>query len=243
LGSSSFVALTSVYEGYGVIIDRISEEPSIREGIIVRPNGYDKREIHNSFFKSTEFNSGWLERQKETAIMTPKAESMLSSIPKGRIIKTKYDDFRFFDDRTLIEYFMGKENKEYFVKGVIGIDPESEINSDIKNTLLEGELPSVKGILIGSIMSNYFGLDVGDVIIFDKTRLVIEGIYDEAELASLTDFDDTTILPDSILSTGTARAKTVCEQNFVTIMHYETVIDLGFGRLCQCQLWLMMVMM
>jgi len=225
---ASFVALTSVYEGYGLIVTPVAPAQE-KTGILIRPNGYEERVPSPSFFDISEYKSGFLENQSETIKITPKVENSPRLNQLFYLIKENNLVFPIFTIDEFDEYlFRGIQG--YIIEGIIGVDPQKEdFFSGLDAALIQGHLPSRKGIIIGNALHEHFGIEIGDTIkITMDEYLTVEGIFDENMLNSITDLDGSTILPDKLVTSigeGNLVVRVPCVSSNVLIMHYEAALD------------------
>ncbi len=165
----SFVSLTSLSEGYGLVTTRVSRKQTAAEGVLIRSMEWTPYNPVALMMSGIEYE--WLERQPESVVVSPRIESM-----------PLYSSFFSINDVPL--------------RGVIGIDPEREAAIiGIDSLLVEGTLPDEKGVLVSAELKARLGAEIGDILSLGANWVVLQGVLDDDGLADLTDLDGEPYLP------------------------------------------------
>ncbi len=202
----SFVSLTSFSEGYGLISSRVSISPSSRDGVLLRAKGYT--EIEPTFLIKRDIDSGWLERQPESIVASPKAES----IPLRRPI-TGLGDLP--------------------ITGVLGIDSAKEtLITQIEAALREGILPTEGGVAISEELREALEVNIGVPIWLFGRAFKLVGVFDDQALSSLKDIDGSTFLPGKLVNVSPEGEEPQyvlesCEPSEVVVLHLSNALDVS----------------
>jgi len=200
-----FVTLTSFSEGYGLIVNRVSSRRAPVTGVMLRAPGYT--EDDPLFISPADVASGWLERQPESRVVSPKAENIPLQLPVATL-----NDVPIF--------------------GIIGVDPavESEI-INLEAVLKEGELPWEKGVMISETLREELGVEVGDGLSLGGIQVTLQGVFDDNAFRRLRDLDGSTYLPSKLVNKnpeGTARFEAEpCEPSEVAVLHISTALEIS----------------
>jgi ABC-type lipoprotein release transport system permease subunit len=207
----SFVALTSLSEGYGLIVTRISRDTRTT-GVLLRASSYTEAEL--VFISRADLESGWLERQPESRAVSPKAENL----PLPQKVTTLNDQPIF---------------------GIIGIDPDVESKIfNLDKILSDGELPKERGILISEALYKELGARIGDFLSLGDTQVKLQGVFNDAAIRSLRDLDGSTYMPLKLVNTSPdgeipTFSVTPCESSEIIITELSTALTIprvGFSR-------------
>ncbi len=201
---TSFVALTSFSEGYGLIKNTYPKKGEW-EGVSIREGAWTRSEP--TFILLSEAERDWLASNQEVESLSTKAENDPQRRP--------------------YIYIMGEP-----VMGVVGVDSiEAEV-VDLAGILVQGSLPDADGVLVPSGVAERQGLDLGDVITVSSLRLEVQGVFSEEALNRLKDLDGTGYAPDKWVNTnpeGEAPNWVLedCEGSEVVIMSTGTAVELA----------------
>jgi hypothetical protein len=199
----SFVSLTSFSEGYGLIVRRVSMRGGPQEGVLIRSQSYT--EMEPTSLSQKDMASGWLERQPESALVSPKAEN----IPLIRPVASL---------------------NELPVFGVMGIDPSVEDPIfHLADALIEGELPSEDGIVIAESLRTALGVELGDVLSLSGVNVELEGVIDDVSPGTLEDLDGSSYLPKKMVNVSPESEVPQyeveqCEPSEYVIVHVSTAL-------------------
>jgi len=203
----SFVALTSFSEGYGLMINRVSSKRDVVNGVLVRDSAW--KEGEPSFMPYREVESGWLDRQEETGISSPKAENL----PQLGGITTL---------------------NGISIDGVIGVDPGLEQSIvDLQSTILEGSLPSEDGVLISARLQEELDVEVGDSLKLGFREVKLEGVFSDEDFTRLIEMDGSSYLPKKMVNVNPEGEVPVlveenCKPEEIVLMHISSSMDLSF---------------
>jgi len=174
----SFVALTSFSEGYGLVIRRVSKVGTNVNGVLLRAPGFNKEEP--TFIKPIDIESGWLERQPESRVISPKAENLPVTQPVATLNGAP-------------------------IFGILGIDStiESAI-MDFDAILKQGRLHSDGGIMISDTLRDKLGVDVGYSLLLSGLEdtsvwVRLQGVFEDDVFRQLRDLDGSTYLPGKMM--------------------------------------------
>ena len=202
----SFVSLTSFSEGYGLISSRVSVSASSRDGVLLRAKGYT--EMEPTFLSKRDIDSGWLERQPESMVVSSKAEST----PLRRPI-TKLGDLP--------------------ITGVLGFDSSKETSiTGIEAALREGALPSNGGVAISEELRESLGVNIGDSMWLFGRDFKLVGIFDDQALSSLREFDGSAFLPGKLVNVSPEGEEPQyvlepCEPSEVVFLHISNALEVS----------------
>ena len=203
----SFVALTSFYEGYGIVVRTVPGRSAHVEGILIRAQDY--LELEPIFLPSTNIVPGWLETSEEGWFISYKAENLPVTQPVTRL-----NDAPIF--------------------GIVGVDHivESEV-IDIEAALEEGELPSDFEIMISDSLRRELGVKVGDNLILKclsniEIETILRGIFDDDKIKNLKDIDGSCYLPRKIMDVTPEGSptfiSTLCEPSEIVVTSLSTAL-------------------
>jgi len=169
-----FVTFTSFSEGYGLYIRKISDGVYQNRDIVIRAKGYTEK--NPTFINAIELNSGWVERQRETEVVSPKIENLP------------------------LEYPIANLNGIHLY-GVIIINPELESKFlRFSEIIKEGEFPKERGIMISENMRKKLNIDIGDEIQLNLMKVKIQGIFNDDAMRRFKDADGSPYLPQKIVN-------------------------------------------
>ncbi|KON30575.1 hypothetical protein AC482_03485 [miscellaneous Crenarchaeota group-15 archaeon DG-45] len=203
----SFVSLTSFSEGYGLLISRVSGRGVPAAAVLLRAPGY--AEESPEFIKRADIESGWLERQPESRFVSPKVENPPLPWPVATLSGIP-------------------------IHGMVGVDPALEASMiDLRGLILDGELPSEGGIMIGESLRREMGVDVGDRLALDGVTVTLQGIFDDEVIRSLEDLDGSDYLPRKMVNVSPEGeipnlVVEACEPQEVVITHISTALGTPF---------------
>jgi ABC-type lipoprotein release transport system permease subunit len=171
----SFVALTSFTTGYGLIVNRISNQQFPLNSALIRA---PTSELFYTFAPLEITAAEWLLKQSEVEITAPKAES-----------------------QPLVKPALTLNGQPLY--GIIGIHPsvEAEILGFDKilvegNYLKDGEENT---LLISSDLKEKLGVEVNMTLSLSSETVRIVGIYDFGKLRLLNDLDGNSIIPNKLI--------------------------------------------
>ena len=171
---TSFVALTSLSEGYGLMSLRVSKTPTIYPGVVLRDSTWT--EAVPTFILFSDMEVAWLSRQPGVEVVSLKIENMpqLSQLDnvKGAPINT-----------------------------IVGI--ESAVESKIlplDSMIVEGKLPGSGGVALSRILVNTLNLKIGDTVKIKTQTLKLEGVFDDVVIERFSDLDGSRYLPDRLVN-------------------------------------------
>ncbi|MFB0558586.1 MAG: FtsX-like permease family protein [Candidatus Bathyarchaeia archaeon] len=208
----SFVSLTSFSEGYGLIVSRVSGRTSNIEAVLLRSKGYE--DIEPVFISQMDADSGWLERQPESLVVSPKAENFPSSWPIAMLNGTP-------------------------VWGVLGIEPSLEASmTGIAHALMDGEFPSGDGVAISEALREEIGVEIGDTLWLSGTNVELVGVLDDGALSSLREIEGSYFLPGKLVNLspeGEVPRYVVepCEPSEIVVLHISRavkILTVGISR-------------
>jgi hypothetical protein len=201
---TSFVALTSFSEGYGLIKDTYPKKGDW-EGVSIREGSWARSEP--TFILLSEAERDWLASNPEVERLSAKAENDPQRRP--------------------YIYIMGEP-----VMGVVGVDPHEADIVDLGGILVRGTLPDHEGVIVPSGIAERQDLDIGDVITVSSLELEVQGVFSEDALNGLEDLDGTGYAPDKWVNTnpeGEVPHWVVedCDGSEVVIMSTGTAVELA----------------
>jgi ABC-type lipoprotein release transport system permease subunit len=212
----SFVALTSFSNGYGLLVNQVSEKPR-KTSILIRSNAYS---YHKPIpLSQIDVNSNWLQRQPESSTVSPKVEN----IP-------------LFGSVTML----GNFPNIHPIIGILGIEPSLETEIiPIENALISGKLPSENGIVLTQFLSNELELEIGNYVYLHDEWLRLDGVIDEDVFIKLKELDGTPYIPKKLVNLNpegvTPRfGVEPCEQDEYVIIHISKALQIpftGYSRL------------
>jgi len=170
----SFVALTSFSQGYGLTVSHVPRISSTARAIMLRASGYT--EENPVFLTPMDYKNGWLERQPETIIVSPKA----LNLPRIHAITA----------------LNGTP-----IHGVIGLEPFREaMLNDLEATVTEGNLPTEGGILISEKLRNEVGVDLGEFLAMGESTVKLTGVFDDDAFHRLRELDGSIYIPKKLVN-------------------------------------------
>jgi ABC-type antimicrobial peptide transport system permease subunit len=198
---TSFVTLTSFSEGYGLVIGKSAAKKNW-SGVYIREGSWTEKAP--TFISYSDLELSWIRNQPESKIISPKAETIPLRIPLYIIDNLK-------------------------IYGVIGINSNEQSFIDIKGTLLEGNLPTEKGVLV----SEFTSLEIGDSISLGVLNYTVEGVFSETKFKGLIDVDGSGYPTEKWVNEspeGETPVWTIkeAEPNEVLILDIDTALDLPF---------------
>jgi hypothetical protein len=201
---TSFVALTSFSEGYGLIKNTYPKKGEW-EGVSIREGSWTRTEP--TIIILSEAERDWLTSNPEVERLSSKAENNPQRRP--------------------YIYIMGEP-----VMGVVGVDSHEGDIVDLAGILVQGSLPDANGVLVPSGVAERQDLGIGDVITVSSLELEVQGVFSEDALNDLKDLDGTGYAPDKWVNTnpeGEVPHWEVedCEGSEVVIMSTETAVGLA----------------
>ncbi|MEM3006030.1 MAG: FtsX-like permease family protein [Candidatus Bathyarchaeia archaeon] len=201
----SFVSLTSIYQGYGLITVRLPGWGASQRGVMIRSSTYT--EESPAFIPLADVASGWLERQPESMRVSPKAENL----PLNRPV-----------------VYLNKRP----IYGVVGVKPEDELSIvDLKGIILEGGLPSEGEIMISGSLRRELRVELGESLELSGMRVRLGGTFDDEALRRLKDLDAGPYAPKKLVNIspeGEAPRYVVspCEANEIVFTHLSTALQI-----------------
>ena len=169
----SFVSLTSFSEGYGLVVRRVSAQGGPREGVLIRAQTYTEAEP--TFLSERDVYSGWLERQPEGEVVSPKAENV-----------------------PLIRPMVQLEGLPIY--GILGIEPELERSiTPLEAYLVEGGLPSEHGVVVSESLREALGAELGDALSLGGVELELVGVIEDDSPGRLRELDGSPYLPKKMV--------------------------------------------
>jgi ABC-type antimicrobial peptide transport system permease subunit len=165
----SFVGLTSLSEGYGLMIVK-SSSTTPHQGLLLRASTWTDAEPAFITFVNSEVE--WLSRQPGVLDVSVKVENT----PQQRAITTV------------------SGNRIY---SIIGVDSKAESNIlPLSTILFEGKLPGPGGVALTTSLATSIGFKLGDKVKLRDQTLTLEGLLDDFSFSSLTDLDGSRYIPD-----------------------------------------------
>jgi len=165
----SFVGLTSLSEGYGLMIVK-SSSVTPHQGLLLRASTWTDAEPTFITFVNSEVE--WLSRQPGVLGVSVKVENT----PQQRALITI------------------SGNRIY---SIIGVDSKAESNIlPLSTVLSEGKLPGPGGVALTTSLATSIGLKLGDKVKLRDQTLTLEGLLDDFSFSSLTDLDGSSYIPD-----------------------------------------------
>jgi ABC-type antimicrobial peptide transport system permease subunit len=154
---TSFVTLTSFSEGYGLVVGKSATKKNW-SGVYIREGSWTEKAP--TFISYSDLELSWINNQPETRFISPKAETIPLRAPLFTIENLK-------------------------IYGVIGIKSNEQSFVDIMGTLIEGNLPIEKGVLVSESTS----LKIGDIITLGVLNYTVEGVFFDTKFNGLRDVD------------------------------------------------------
>lgn len=201
----SFVSLTSIYQGYGLLTIRLPGWGGTGRGVLIRSSSYT--EERPTFIPQADIASGWLERQPESGRVSPKAENLPLNMPVAYLNKRP-------------------------IYGVVGVRPEDELSIiDLRGIILEGGLPSPGEILISGSLRRMLGVEVGESLDLSGMRVRLVGVFDDEAFRKLKDLDAEPYAPRKLVNISPEGEPprymvSPCEPDEVVLTHISTALSL-----------------
>jgi len=175
----SFVALTSFTMGYGLIINRLSNQYLPVSGVLVRaPSGELKLGEH-MFTPLDKTAIEWLQKQGEVEIVAPKAETQPLLVATTALSGTP-------------------------IFGVVGILPSAEARLlGFDKIVVEGNYlrdGEENTILISGELKDKLGIKINATLRLGREMVRVVGIYSEEKLKWLNDMDGTPVTPNKLVN-------------------------------------------
>jgi len=165
----SFVALTSLSEGYGLMFVKSSSLTS-HQGVLLRSSTWTEAEP--TFIEFSDSEVEWLSRQEGVEVVSVKVENT--------------------PQKSAITSIVG--NRIY---SIVGVDAGVESGLvPISSAIVEGKLPGAGGVALSVSLAAKAGLRLGDTVKLRDRVLTLEGLLDDATFSSLTDLDGGAYIPD-----------------------------------------------
>ena len=166
---TSFVALTSLSEGYGLIIVKSSSMTS-NQGVLLRSSTWT--EADPTFMEFSDSDVEWLLKQGGVEVASVKVEN----IPQ----------------KSAITSIAGNQ-----IYSIVGVDAETESKIlPLALMVVEGKLPGSGGVALSISLAAKSGFKLGDAVKLRDRILTLEGLLDDNALHSLTDLDGGAYIPD-----------------------------------------------
>jgi ABC-type lipoprotein release transport system permease subunit len=165
----SFVALTSLSEGYGLIV---AESTSLKphSGVLLRSSTWT--EADPTFIEFVDSEVEWLFKQDGVEEVSIKVENTPGKSPITSVAGNR-------------------------IYSIVGIDAEAETQiTELSSVLVEGKLPGPGGVALSVSLAERAGLELGDTIKLKDQMLTLEGLLDDVSLFTLTDIDGSAYVPD-----------------------------------------------
>ncbi|MFA5868343.1 MAG: FtsX-like permease family protein [Candidatus Bathyarchaeia archaeon] len=170
----SFVALTSLSEGYGLISAKVSDSPYQHPGVMLRSSTWT--EADPSFILFADADVAWLARQPGVEAVSLKVENT----PQLRAIATVGGN-RIFT--------------------IIGINATRESRLlPLSSILSEGELPGPGGVALSRGLVDRLGLKLGDPVKIRDQDLRLVGVFDDFAMSGFTDVDGSRYVMDKLVN-------------------------------------------
>jgi len=165
----SFVALTSLSEGYGLMVVKSTSMTS-HEGVLLRSSTWTMAEP--TFIEFVDSEVEWLGRQTGVEAVSIKVENT----PQQSSITSI------------------KRNSIY---AIIGVDASVEDKIvPLTDTLAEGKLPGAGEVALSVDLAERAGLKLGDSVKLRDQTLTLVGLFDDVKFTALTDLDGSAYIPD-----------------------------------------------
>ncbi len=165
----SFVALTSLSEGYGLIIVKSSSMTS-HQGVLLRSSTWT--EADPTFMEFSDSDVEWLLRQGGVEVASVKVENIPQKSPITSIAGNR-------------------------IYSIVGVDAETESKIfPLTLMVVEGKLPGSGGVALSISLAAKAGFKLGDTVKLRDRILTLEGLLDDNAFYSLTDLDGGAYIPD-----------------------------------------------
>ncbi len=172
----SFVALTSFTTGYGLVVNRISNQPFPMNAILVRA---PKTELYPTFAPVELEAVEWLQKCSEVETMAPKAENL-----------------------PIVQQLTTLSGSPIY--GLIGIQPSAEAKIlGLDKIVLEGDYlkdDEENAILISSDLKRKLSVDVNATLPLGLEAVRIVGVYEYEKLRLLNDLDGNSLIPNKLVN-------------------------------------------
>jgi hypothetical protein len=169
----SFVALTSLSTGYGLVYTQAGSRPPDTSGIMVRMPEYEPEDqFQNGWFNfMIPSVADWAERNEGVIGVAMKAESVPQISPLAAI-------------------------EGWPIRGILGVQPDGEpLMPMIDASVVFGEPLREEGTcLVHEFMLEHAGVDVGDLIAVRGVPMRVVGVFDD-RIGQVIDMDGEPVLP------------------------------------------------
>jgi len=165
----SFVALTSLSEGYGLMVVK-SSSLTPNQGVLLRSSTWTAADP--TFIEFADSEVMWLGGQEGVEAVSVKVEntpqqSSITSVVRNRIYS------------------------------IIGVNAEVEgAIVPLSDTLAEGKLPEVGEVALSVGLAEKAGLKLGHTVKLRDQTLMLVGLLDDVKFSALTDLDGSAYIPD-----------------------------------------------
>lgn len=170
---TSFVTLTSVSQGYGVV-SGWSQPKTSWEGVFIRDSGWTQNEP--SFLVHDSIEVSWL-------ISQPEVSEIYSKSLNGPLQRP----YSIVEGQPVFSVIGGDDN-EYSLIG-------------LESTLLIGRVP-LDGVVVSETFTHETGLTLGDKIQLGPNSLPIEGVFSDSLMSRLQDLDGSSYLGEKWVNTN-----------------------------------------
>jgi len=202
----SFVALTSLSTGYGLVYTRVHGRAPDASGVMVRMPAYKpKNQFENGwFYPLIETMFDWTIGNEGIAFAAMKAENTPILRPYARV-----DDWPIF--------------------GVIGVQPDVDpIMPSIDGVVVEGESLREEGTcLLHVLLLRYDAVEIDDVITIRGVGLRVVGFFN-SRIGDVSDMDGDTILPSYQVNLTPGEEPTIvamtCETREMVVTTLDTAL-------------------
>jgi putative ABC transport system permease protein len=165
----SFVSLTSLSEGYGLITTKAGSASS-NQGVLLRASTWTAAQP--TFIPLPSSEAAWLLKQPEVKMISMKVENAPQQSPITSIARNR-------------------------IYSIIGVDASNETQIlPIASTLASGKFPGPGEVALSVTLAGQLGLKLGDSVKLRDQTLTLVGLLDDASLATLTDLDRSSYIPD-----------------------------------------------
>ncbi len=165
----SFVALTSLSEGYGLISTK-SGSASSNHGVLLRSSTWTAADPTFIPFPGSE--ATWLLNQPGVWVVSMKVENAPQQSPITSIARNR-------------------------IYSIMGVDAGNETQIlPIASTLVSGRLPGPGEVALSVALTGRLGLKLGDSVKLRDQTLTLVGLLDDSAFAALTDLDGSSYIPD-----------------------------------------------
>jgi ABC-type lipoprotein release transport system permease subunit len=164
----SFVSLTSLSEGYGLITTKSGS--SSNQGVLLRASTWTA--AHPTFIPLPSSEVAWLLKQPEVETVSMKIENAPQQSPITSIARNR-------------------------IYSIMGVNARNETQIlPIASILTSGKLPGSGEVALSVALTSQLGLKLGDSMKLRDQTLTLVGLLDDVSFASLTDLDGSSFIPD-----------------------------------------------